>query len=162
MENFYLSDAEPETYPTPNRKLVDEFGQWKNHSWPGKITSLDELRKTMDQNLGPAAYPFPSWNRWGGDSNRKLKNGTGFFSTFKTPDGRWHLTDPDGCDYFSLGPCGTRAGEEGRIDAFEKTATGFPKKKIPYMENISGKIPCGVPLIWNRSISGCLISAGQI
>lgn len=84
MENFYLSDAEPETYPTPDRKLVDEFGQWKNHSWPGKITSLDELRKTMDQNLGPAAYPFPSWNRWGGDSNRKLKNGTGFFSTFKT------------------------------------------------------------------------------
>lgn len=120
MENFYLSDAEPETYPTPDRKLVDEFGQWKNLSWPGKITSLDELRKTMDQNLGPAAYPFPSWNRWGGDSNRKLKNETGFFSTFKTPDGRWHLTDPDGCDYFSLGPCGTRTGEEGRIDAFEK------------------------------------------
>lgn len=89
MENFYLSDAEPETYPTPNRKLVDEFGQWKNHSWPGKITSLDELRKTMDQNLGPAAYPFPSWNRWGGDSNRKLKNGTGFFPPLKrqTADG---------------------------------------------------------------------------
>ncbi|MBM6666828.1 hypothetical protein H6A64_03055 [Lacrimispora saccharolytica] len=91
MENFYLSDAEPETYPTPDRKLVDEFGQWKNHSWPGKITSLDELRKTMDQNLGPAAYPFPSWNRWGGDSNRKLKNGTGFFSTFKTPDGLFRM-----------------------------------------------------------------------
>lgn len=131
MENFYLSDAEPETYPTPNRKLVDEFGQWKNHSWPGKITSLDELRKTMDQNLGPAAYPFPSWNRWGGDSNRKLKNGTGFFSTFKTPDGRWHLTDPDGCDYFSLGPCGTRAGEEGRIDAFEKNCDWLPEKEDP-------------------------------
>lgn len=131
MENFYLSDAEPETYPTPDRKLVDEFGQWKNHSWPGKITSLDELRKTMDQNLGPAAYPFPSWNRWGGDSNRKLKNGTGFFSTFKTPDGRWHLTDPDGCDYFSLGPCGTRAGEEGRIDAFEKNCDWLPEKEDP-------------------------------
>lgn len=79
MEHFYLSDTEPETYPTPDRKLVDEFGQWKDRSWPGKISDSEELRRIMDRNLGPAAYPFPSRNRWGGDSDRRLKDGTGFF-----------------------------------------------------------------------------------
>ena len=88
LENFYLSDQEPEEYPTPDRKLVDEFGQWKDGAWPGKIQNLEELKKSMDKNLGPASYPCPSWNRWGGDSGRKLKEGTGFFSTCKTPDGR--------------------------------------------------------------------------
>ena len=48
MEHFYLSDTEPETYPTPDRKLVDEFGQWKDCSWPGKISDSEELRRVMD------------------------------------------------------------------------------------------------------------------
>lgn len=77
---------------------------------------------------GAAAYPFPEWNSWGGDSSRKLKEGTGYFSTFKSEDGRWHLTDPDGCDYFSLGPCGTRAGEWGRIDSFEGCCDWLPRE----------------------------------
>lgn len=131
MEHFYLSDSEPEEYPTPERKLTDAFGQWKDGSWPGKISSLEELRQAMEANLGPAAYPFPSWNRWGGDSSRKLKDGNGFFSTIKTPDGRWHLTDPEGCDYFSLGPCGTRPGEEGRTDGFEKNCEWLPAPDDP-------------------------------
>lgn len=131
LENFYLSDEEPAEYPTPDRKLVDAFGQWKDGSWPGKIPDLEKLKERMDQNLGPAEYPFSSWNRWGGDSQRKLKDGTGFFSTCKTPDGRWHLTDPDGCDYFSLGPCGTRSGEEARVDSFEKNCDWLPAADDP-------------------------------
>lgn len=131
LEDFYLSESEPEEYPVPGRKLVDAFGQWNDTTWPGKISDPEELRRRMEANLWPAAYPFPSWNRWGGDSSRKLKEGTGFFSTCKTSDGRWHLTDPDGCDYFSLGPCGTRAGEEGRIDSFENNCEWLPAPDDP-------------------------------
>lgn len=134
FENFFLSDAMPEEFPVPEKKLVDEFGQWKGAEWPGKIHSLEELKEKYRAQEGEAKYPFPEWNRWGGDKNRKLKEGMGFFSTCKTADGRWHLTDPDGCDYFSVGPCGTHAGEWGRIDSFEKCCDYLPEKDPEYQE----------------------------
>lgn len=131
MENFYMSEEEPEEYPTPDKILVDTFGQWTGKEWPGKIQSLEQLKEAMERHMGEARYPFAQWNQWGGDRSRKLTEGTGFFGTYKTPDGRWHLTDPEGCDYFSVGPCGTRAGEEGRVDGFMKNCAGLPDKDNP-------------------------------
>ena len=40
MEHFYLSDTEPETYPTPDRKLVDEFDSGKTVPGPEKFPIL--------------------------------------------------------------------------------------------------------------------------
>jgi len=134
LDDFYLWDFMPEEFPMPQQKIVDEFGQWKRAEWPGKVHSLEELKEKYRASEGEAGYPFPEWNRWGGDKNRKLKEGTGFFSTCKTPDGRWHLTDPEGCDYFSVGPCGTRAGEWGRIDSFEGCCEWLPEKDPEYEE----------------------------
>ena len=131
LEDFNLTDEKPVEFPIPDVKLADEFGQWKPKDWPGKIHSFEELRAAMAANEGPAEYPFPAWNAWGGDSSRKLKDGTGFFSTCKTADGRWHLTDPDGYDYFSLGPCGTRPGDFGRVDNFEKLCDWLPEQGDP-------------------------------
>ena len=134
FENFYLSDTLPEEFPIPDKKLVDEFGQWKHKEWPGKIHTFEELKENFKKQEGEAAYPFPEWNSWGGDSTRKLKEGTGFFSTFKSADGRWHLVDPDGYDYFSLGPCCTRPGDYGRIDSFEKTLDLCPEDDPEFAE----------------------------
>lgn len=134
LENFYLSDTMPEEFPMPDVPLVDEFGQWKGKEWPGKIHSLEELKERLLKEEGPARYPFSDWNQWGGDATRKLKAGTGFFSTIKTQDGRWHLTDPDGYEYFSLGPCGTHAGDWGRIDHFEKNCDWLPEDDPQYAE----------------------------
>ena len=134
FENFYLTDTLPEEFPIPDKKLVDEFGQWKHKEWPGKIHTFEELKENYKKQEGEAAYPFPEWNSWGGDSTRKLKEGTGFFSTFKSEDGRWHLVDPEGYDYFSLGPCGTRPGDFGRIDSFEKTLDFCPEGDPEYAE----------------------------
>lgn len=126
LENFYMSDEAPEDFPMPDKKIVDAFGQWKEKEWPGKIHSEEELREALAANEGAGAYPFPEWNRWGGDSSRRLTEGTGYFSTFKSADGRWHLTDPDGCDYFSLGPCGTNPGDGCRVDGFEDNCDWLP------------------------------------
>jgi len=126
FEGFYLTDEFPCDFPIPDVKLVDEFGQWKAKDWPCKIHSLDELKSVLKLSEGEARYPFPEWNKWGGDGSRKLKAGSGFFSTAKTADGRWHLVDPDGYDYFSLGPCGTRPGDFCRVDSFEKLCDWLP------------------------------------
>ncbi len=136
LEDFYLTDEYPADFPIPDIKLVDAFGQWKQKDWPGKIHSLEELKEALQANEGEAAYPFPEWNKWGGDSSRKLKEGTGFFSTKKTPDGRWHLTDPEGCDYFSLGPCGTLPGDLCRVDHFEKLCDWLPDPDDPAFKDL--------------------------
>lgn len=139
LRNFYTTSEIPEEFPMPDKKVVDEFGQWKEKEWPGKIHSLEELRNGLAAQEGPAEYPFPSWNRWGGDGDRKLKEGTGFFSTIKTADGRWHLVDPDGCDYFSLGFCGTRPGDGCRIDGFEAVCDWLPEESDPEWERFYRK-----------------------
>ena len=131
FDNFYLTDEKPVEFPLPDKKMVDEFGQWKDKEWPGKIHSINEMVSALKANEGLAAYPFPEWNQWGGDSTRKLKEGTGYFSTFKSEDGRWHLADPDGYDYFSLGPCGTRPGDGCRVDDFEKLCDWLPDVNDP-------------------------------
>ncbi|MCL2060169.1 MAG: beta-galactosidase, partial [Oscillospiraceae bacterium] len=136
FEGFYLTDEKPAEFPLPNKKMVDEFGQWKERDWPGKIHSFGEMATAMKANEGPAAYPFGEWNKWGGDGGRKLKDGTGFFSTFKSADGRWHLVDPDGYDYFSLGPCGTRPGDGCRVDNFEKLCDWLPDTDDPEYKDL--------------------------
>lgn len=160
FENFFLSDTPPEEFPVPEKKLVDEFGQWKGAEWPGKIHSLEELGDKYRAQEGEAKYLFPEWNRWGGDRNRKLKEGTGFFSTHKTADGRWHLTDPDGCDYFSVGPCGTHAGEWGRIDSFGGCCDWLPEKDPEYQEfffSRRGRRAAYMPEDFSKMVSfGCI------
>jgi len=126
FENFYLSDEMPEEFPIPDIKLVDEFGQWKRKDWPSKIYSFSQLKDALQKHEGDANYPFVNWNKWGGDKTRKLTEGTGFFRTYKDSAGRWHLVDPDGCDYFSVGPCGVNPGDECRIDHFEKLCDYLP------------------------------------
>jgi len=134
LDHFYLTNELPEDFPVPEKKLVDEFGQWKLRDWPGKVHSFEELKSVMQKNEGPAAYPFSNWDRWGGDTTRKLKEGTGFFSTIKTLDGRWHLADPDGFEYFSLGPCGISPGDNGRVDYLEKLCDWLPEEDTLYQE----------------------------
>ena len=80
----------------------------------------------------------------------------------KTPDGRWHLTDPDGCDYFSLGPCGTRAGEDGRIDAFEKNCDWLPGQEDPVYGECFREDTMRRSAYMEPEHFGCLISAKRI
>lgn len=134
LDHFRITDEYPTEFPLPDKKLIDEFGQWKPKEWPGKVHTLDELKAILKANEGPAEYPFPEWDKWGGDMARELKEGTGFFSTCKTEDGRWHLVDPDGYDYFSLGPCGIRPGDMGRIDNYEKLCDWLPDKEGEYAD----------------------------
>ena len=61
FENFYLSDTLPEEFPIPDKKLVDEFGQWKHKEWPGKIHTMEELKENFKKQEGEAGYPFPEW-----------------------------------------------------------------------------------------------------
>ena len=161
LEQFHLTDEFPKEFPMPSKKLVDEFGQWKEKEWPGKIHSFDELRGKLEQLEQKANYPFPEWNRWGGDATRRLSEGTGFFATKKTPDGRWHLVDPDGCDFFSIGPCLVQPGDWGRYDSFEQCCDWLPEDD-PHRQAIVIANPLGedFSIMRTLSLNGMLTSLG--
>lgn len=134
LENFYVSDEKPSEFRLPSGKLVDPYGQWKLRDWPGKIRGEEELAAVMWANEGEASYPFANWNRFGGDFSRKLTEGTGFFASIKTTDGRWHLTDPEGYDYFSMGVCCVRPGQAGDITGFSENLDIVPKDGDEFLE----------------------------
>lgn len=129
FEDFELTDEEPREFPLPDQKLVDIFGQYKEKEWPGKIHNINQLIEAMHKNEGLAAYPVAGWNQWGGDSTRKIKEGTGYFSTCKTQDGRWHLTDPEGYDYFSMGVCCTYPCNYGDVTGVKSLLDWIPEEE---------------------------------
>lgn len=134
LSNFYMDDKEPDEFPLPDVKLIDEFGQWKPKNWPDKVQNFEELVEVVKANEGPLEYPEANWSKWGGYLGHKVKEGTGYFSTAKV-DGRWYLTDPDGYSYFSNGACGVGPiRSDGRIDGLEKFLDWLPEKDGEFSE----------------------------
>lgn len=132
ISDMELTDTKPTDFPLPRVKLVDEMGQYKGKDWAGKTRSTEELSSVLRGMLEtPAAYP-EGWTKWGGFADRKLKAGTGFFSRIKT-DGRWWLTDPDGCAFLSIGPDCVTSGEGNfRVDLTAPLCDWLPDRNGPY------------------------------
>ena len=122
-------DNEPCPVTAPSReKLIDAFGQYRPKAWPGKIASeaelIDALRSEAEK---PAAYPHADWTKWGGCASRRLTAGAGFFSRARR-DGRWYLTDPEGCAFFSMGPDCVAARADARVDGLEGLLEDLPPR----------------------------------
>ncbi len=107
-------------------KLIDRFGQYSRKDWPRKVTGeADLIRYLLQEKSKEAAYPDPAWNRWGGDTRIRLTEGTGYFGKVKK-DGRWFLTDPEGCAFFSMGADCVAARADARIDGLEALLEDLP------------------------------------
>jgi hypothetical protein len=81
--------------------LVDELGQYVHDSWPGKASSVEDLRKewrSEEQALVPGDLGLC---RYGGFTSTKAE-ATGFFRVERKED-RWWFVDPDGHLFLSLG-----------------------------------------------------------
>ncbi len=118
----------PVEIPSESR-WIDCFGQMISRDWPGRIHSEAELVSALqEESKLPAGYPDARWTTWGGWSSRKLQEGTGFFSRIRK-DGRWYLTDPSGCAFFSLGPDCVVARCDARVDGLESLVEDLPSKQ---------------------------------
>ena len=104
VEDVELADA-PCMAELPCREmLIDEFGQYIPKEWPGKVRREEELVNELKREAAlPDQYPGADYTVWGGCAGRKLQEGTGYFGKAKR-NGRWYLTDPSGCAFFSMGP----------------------------------------------------------
>ena len=90
---------------------LDQFGQVRAVEWPGKLHSLEQLKKELPEELSKAAQGHnQNTSRYGGWKNGPHLEATGRFRTEKV-DGCWWLIDPEGYLFFSTGAClaGTEA-----------------------------------------------------
>lgn len=99
--------------PDPTRAelpRVDAFGQRISTTWPGKITSLEDLIASGQREADQLAAmpPHPDRNRFGGWTGGPRFKPTGFFRTQQDHDARWWLVDPEGCPFYSIGVTGIR------------------------------------------------------
>jgi len=68
--------------------------------WPGKIHSLQQLKKELPQELADAAnFARDDISQYGGWKNGPRRQATGRFRTEKI-DGRWWFVDPEGYLFF--------------------------------------------------------------
>ncbi len=132
ISRMELTDERPQRDPLQKDLLVDSMGQTVKKEWPGKLHSPAELSDVLNGVLASLTgeYPFPEWDAYGGDSTRKLTEGTGFFSKIKK-DGRWYLTDPLGNAFFSMGPDGVVARADCRVDGMEQYLEWLPAEDDP-------------------------------
>lgn len=126
IEDVELSDEPRPASPVPDTKLIDAFGQYIPKEWSGKVRSREQLDSYLRAQAAlPGSYPFANWTQWGGFADRKLTEGTGFFGKIKQ-DGRWYLTDPSGCAFYSVGPDCVGLSCDGRIDGLESLLEWVP------------------------------------
>lgn len=144
MEQVAISDEPCDVTLPPDEKLIDEMGQYIPKQWKGKMPDVETMVKAIRAQAAlPSAYPFEDWTQWGGCGARKLKEGTGYFSSIKR-DGRWYLTDPDGCAFFSVGPDCVVARADGRVDGLESILTYLPEDDPDLVEPLGhtwGEVP---------------------
>ena len=130
----------PDDVVLPKEKLVDALGQNKRKEWKGKTKDIEELKEILNKqvNVADEGYPFDDWSKWGGWKEKKLADGTGFFTKYKV-DGKWWLADPDGYAFFSIGPDCVNVPLDCRIDDIEQWLDWLPKEEKEYKEMFSPK-----------------------
>jgi len=113
-----VHDTMPDDYPMPAEPLVDELHQWRQRDWPGKASSLGEVRQGLHAELAGSEPAWPGdWSVYGGWQGRKFE-ATGWFRT--EHDGRrWWLVDPDGNAFWSAGVDCVRMQQEVNANGLE-------------------------------------------
>lgn len=83
--------------------MVDSFGQFMHHQWPGKIKSLKNLKdQHARESMELQQASSDQWNRFGGWNTGPQLESTGRFRVEKI-DGKWWFVDPDGRLFWSHG-----------------------------------------------------------
>jgi hypothetical protein len=125
IRSVRLSKEDPGSEILEKLPVVDEFGQWIPADWPGKIKSLDQLKKEWaaeEDTLRPGDF---NYCQYGGYSNTKAR-ATGFFRVEQI-GGKWWFVDPDGHQFLAMSVPGMGAGgNDTNTDGRERYYAALP------------------------------------
>jgi hypothetical protein len=125
IRSIKLAKDDPGSDVLDRKPVVDQFGQWIPADWPGKVISLDQLKRSWaEEDRALEAGGTFGWCKYGGYRETKAK-ATGFFRVEEV-GGRWWFVDPDGHLFFSTSSTGMGAGSgearlKGREDYYAAT-----------------------------------------
>lgn len=147
IRSVKLSKEDPGSDVLDRKPVVDEFGQWIPADWPGKIRSLEQLKKEWAEEeaaLGAGDFGFC---KYGGYLNTKAK-ATGFFRVEQI-GGRWWFVDPDGHLFFSTSSTGMGSfGSDSRIRERADYFAAIPEAAAPDSAP-AGRRPAAGFYAWN-------------
>ena len=124
IRNVRLTETAKDTVLT-SKPLVDDFGQWLPDEWPGKVFTIDDLKKEWSDEEKSLQSSDSIISKYGGFKAAKAKT-TGFFHV-ENIDGKWWFVDPDGCLFFSNGSCCIQPGSDlARTDGREYIFSSLP------------------------------------
>ncbi|HEY9850680.1 MAG TPA: hypothetical protein V6D28_14535 [Leptolyngbyaceae cyanobacterium] len=101
IKSIRLTTESPGDAILENQPLVDEFGQWMNVEWPGKIYKIEQLKTAWIEEEKTLKSGNFNYCRYGGYCATKAK-ATGFFRV-ELIEGKWWFVDPEGHLFFSTG-----------------------------------------------------------
>jgi hypothetical protein len=141
IKAVYLSDSEPE-YHLPEKKLIDELGQWMPKVWEGNVKDRAQCNSILKVLLQEAesfnySYENPDWDNFGGWKKKSFKK-TGWFHT-EFDGKRWWLADPEGNAFFSTGVDCVGPGTDSRVDMMKNLCSWIPEIDSEFSDAIRRK-----------------------
>jgi hypothetical protein len=125
IRNVRLSMEDPGSDVLEPKPVVDQFGQWTQDDWPGKVKDLEQLKREWAEEEASLTAGDFNYCKYGGYRDSKAK-ATGFFRVEQV-DGRWWLIDPDGHRFLSVGASGMGARSGGtRVQGRERYFSAMP------------------------------------
>lgn len=128
VRSVTLAKTDPGDAVLEGKPLVDELGQYVHAGWPGKVRTLDELKKAWGREDERLKTPLADRCEYGGFAGTRAK-ATGFFRVEEI-DGRWWFVDPDGHLFFSAGVNGVGTGSATRVKGREDLFAALPPAGI--------------------------------
>lgn len=140
---FSLDPAQLDTLPLP---IVDEFGQDRSQTWPGKVMRVKDLRDDAAKDAALVASvtrPKGARDGYGGDTRSPVRTATGFFRVEKV-NGKWWFIDPEGHLFWSLGVNGAANSSGTHVKGRENLFPSSARTRVNlnhYEENVKLKHP---------------------
>ena len=129
--NVYSTPDEPD-YTLNSEPLVDEFGQWTQRDWKGKIHCEQELIESHKKPFPEENYNYSKYGGW----LKKRFEATGFFRVQKDEKGKTWLVDPDGYVFISNGAAETFCRIPCRTNGIESLFKMLPDKVKPFYYSV--------------------------
>lgn len=113
-----------------HQTVVDQFGQRKNKTWPGKIKSVGELIAAKESEMRMPDQDFDNGcDKFGGWIDGPVLESTGFFRVANHQGKYWFVT-PEGRLMWSFGVTGVRPNAP-RVGATRITGREFLFEQLP-------------------------------
>ena len=146
----HLSSQDEGSEFLEKQPVLDEFNQWANADWPGKIKNKEQLTKELaDEEKTWGNNPDFNYCEFGGYKNTMAK-ATGFFHVEQI-DGKWWFVDPHGHLFLSSGSNGAGAGFGGRPGANASVDRITPRLKAWGMTTGGKGVPYTIMMRWQRT-----------